>query len=113
MIKRNELTLQTEEQSKQIESLQAEVKKLKIHKKVLKEEVISLRSQLHDFELKASSKTQALKNLGEFFRKQTEGLMSLHETETNRSRSNRSGNLSASISSEANDEESKSSLSYN
>ena len=51
------------------------MKKLKVHKKVLKEEVISLRSQLNEQELKASNKTMALKNLGEFFKKQTEGIL--------------------------------------
>ena len=45
------MTLKSEEQDKNIEKLQQEVKKLKIHKKVLKEEVVSLRQQLSEKEI--------------------------------------------------------------
>jgi hypothetical protein len=51
------------------------VRKLKVHKKVLKEEVISLRSHLNEQEMKASNKAMALKNLEVFFKKQTEGIL--------------------------------------
>jgi hypothetical protein len=50
------------------------VKKLKIHKKVLKEEVTNLRSQVGNLEIKANNKDVALGNLNEFFKRQTEGL---------------------------------------
>ena len=48
-----------------------ERKKLKIHKKVLKEEVLRLRQQLNDAEMKAHNKTVALKSLADFFNNQT------------------------------------------
>lgn len=69
------MDLKNKEQAKSITNLEQEVRKLKVHKKVLKEEVISLRSQLNDQELKASNKAMQLKNLGEFFKKQTDGLL--------------------------------------
>jgi hypothetical protein len=37
------MALKAEEQEKKIEQLQQDVKKLKVHKKVLKEEVVTLR----------------------------------------------------------------------
>ena len=39
LIKLNEMALKSEEQEKKIEQLQQDIKKLKVHKKVLKEEL--------------------------------------------------------------------------
>jgi hypothetical protein len=70
------MALKSEEQEKKIEQLQQDVKKLKVHKKVLKEEVVTLRQQLNNEEVRAHNKTVALKNLNDFFKKQTDGLLS-------------------------------------
>ena len=56
------------------EMLRDEVKKFKSHKKILKEEVINLRQKLGTEEQRSQVKGQALKNLKDFFRKQTDGL---------------------------------------
>ena len=45
-----------------------------MHKRVLKEEVVAQRQRLGDADGKLALKSQALRNLGDFFRKQTEGL---------------------------------------
>lgn len=74
LIKKNEMALKMEEQTKQIQNLQIEIKKLKIHKKVLKEEVTNLRQQQNTLEIKSHSKDIAIKNLNDFFKRQTEGL---------------------------------------
>jgi hypothetical protein len=42
-----------------------------MHKKVLKEEVLRLRNELNESEIRASNKTVALKNLADFFNNQT------------------------------------------
>lgn len=63
----NDLTSSNVEKDKQIEAMVAERKKLKLHKKVLKEEVIRLRKDLDEVEKKAQGKQAALKSLAEFF----------------------------------------------
>jgi hypothetical protein len=55
--------------------MEQEIRKLKVHKKVLKEEVVSLRQQVNEQEIKSHNKTVALKSFNEFFNKQTEGLL--------------------------------------
>lgn len=74
LIKINELELQIESNSKKDKQTQDEIKKLKMHKRVLKDEVVQLRQRLADVEGKLSVKGMALKNLGDFFKKQTEGM---------------------------------------
>jgi hypothetical protein len=44
---------------------------LKMHKKVLKDEVLRLRKELNESEIKAQNKTLALKSLADFFNNQT------------------------------------------
>ena len=51
-----------------------EIKKLKMHKRVLKEEVVTQRQKMGEVEGKLALKGQALKNLGDFFKKQTQGM---------------------------------------
>ena len=46
-------------------------KTLKMHKKVLKEEVLRLRKDVNEAEIKAQNKTVALKSLADFFNNQT------------------------------------------
>ena len=53
------------------EGLKMECKKLKMHKKLFKEEVLRLRKQLNDAELKAQNNDVALKSLSDFFNNQT------------------------------------------
>jgi uncharacterized protein (DUF3084 family) len=63
----NDLATQNGEKDKQIDAMVAERKKLKLHKKVLKEEVIRLRKDLDEVEKKAQGKQAALKSLADFF----------------------------------------------
>ncbi len=42
-----------------------------MHKKVLKDEVLRLRKELNESEIRASNKTVALKSLADFFNNQT------------------------------------------
>ena len=51
--------------------MKTEQKKLKLHKKLFKEEVLRLRKQLNEAELKAQNKEVALKSLSDFFNNQT------------------------------------------
>jgi len=44
-----------------------EVKKLKMHKKVLKEEVVGLRERVNEQDIRVHNKTVALRSLNEFF----------------------------------------------
>ena len=75
LIKINEIELKNTEQDKRIQQMEQEIRKLKVHKKVLKEEVVSLRQQVNEQEIKTHNKTVALKSFNEFFNKQTEGLL--------------------------------------
>ena len=56
----NDLTIKQIESDKKIENLLQEVKKLKVHKKVLKEEVVSLRQKLNEQDIRCHNKTVAL-----------------------------------------------------
>ena len=70
-MKINELTNKVSEKDQYVDSLVAQKKTLKMHKKVLKEEVLRLRNELNESEIRASNKTVALKNLADFFNNQT------------------------------------------
>lgn len=74
MVQLNDLKGQLQEYENETANLKNEVKKLKAHKRVLKDEVVALRGKLGTEEQKSAIKGQALKNLREFFKKQTEGL---------------------------------------
>lgn len=70
-LKVNELSTRTAEKEKMIEEIGTQKKTLKMHKKVLKEEVLRLRKELNEAEIKAQNKTVALKSLADFFNNQT------------------------------------------
>ena len=67
----NELSTKVAEKEKIIEDLGVKKKTLKMHKKVLKDEVIRLRKEVNEAEIKAQNKTVALKSLADFFNNQT------------------------------------------
>lgn len=79
LIKINELTLKIEDLQKTTAKQHDEIKKLKMHKRVLKEEVVTQRQKMSDLDGKLALKGQALKNLGDFFKKQTQGMDLLKE----------------------------------
>lgn len=67
----NELANKNTEKDKVIEDMQTQLKTLKLHKKVFKNEVLRLRKELNEAEIKAQNKTVALKSLADFFNNQT------------------------------------------
>ena len=67
----NDLSAKNAEKDRNIDELQAKKKTLKGHKKVLKDEIIRLRKELNEVEIKAHNKTVALKSLADFFNNQT------------------------------------------
>ena len=67
----NELSTKVAEKDKIIEELGVKKKTIKMHKKVLKDEVIRLRKEVNEAEIKAQNKTVALKSLADFFNNQT------------------------------------------
>lgn len=69
--KNNELINQNAEKERHIDALTGERKKLKLHKKLLKEEVRKLRAELNEVQMKAQNKQVALKSLADFFNNQT------------------------------------------
>lgn len=70
-LKINELAARTAEKDRTLEELQAKKKTLKGHKKVLKDEILRLRKELNEAEVRAHNKTVALKSLADFFNNQT------------------------------------------
>jgi len=70
-LKVNELSTKVAEKDRVIEELAMQKKTLKMHKKVLKEEVLRLRKDVNEAEIKAQNKTVALKSLADFFNNQT------------------------------------------
>lgn len=70
-LKINELSTKTADKDKQVEDLVSQKKTLKMHKKVLKDEVLRLRKELNETEIRAQNKTVALKSLADFFNNQT------------------------------------------
>jgi hypothetical protein len=59
------------ERDRQVEDLVQQKKTLKMHKKVLKDEVLRLRKELNESEIRAQNKSVALKSLADFFNNQT------------------------------------------
>ena len=70
-LKINELSTKAADRDKQIDDLQSQKKTLKMHKKVLKDDVVRLRKELNESEIRAQNKTVALKSLADFFNNQT------------------------------------------
>ena len=70
-LKVNELSTKVAEKDKVIEEIGVQKKTLKMHKKVLKDEVLRLRKEVNEAEIKAQNKTVALKSLADFFNNQT------------------------------------------
>lgn len=52
-LKINELSTKAADRDKQIDDLQSQKKTLKMHKKVLKDEVVRLRKELNESEIRA------------------------------------------------------------
>lgn len=67
----NEMSTKSEERDRQLEDLVGQKKTLKMHKKVLKDEVLRLRKELNESEIRAQNKSVALKSLADFFNNQT------------------------------------------
>lgn len=67
----NDLSNANSDKERTIDALTGERKKLKLHKKLLKEEVKKLRNELNETQLKAQNKQVALKSLADFFNNQT------------------------------------------
>ncbi len=67
----NEMSTKGEERDRQLEDLIGQKKTLKMHKKVLKDEVLRLRKELNESEIRAQNKSVALKSLADFFNNQT------------------------------------------
>ena len=59
------------DKDKQIEEINQSKKTFKMHKKVLKDEVLRLRKEVNEWEMRAQNKSVALKNLADFFNNQT------------------------------------------
>ena len=55
------------DKDKHIEDISQQKKTLKMHKKVLKDEVLRLRKEVNEWEMRAQNKSVALKNLADFF----------------------------------------------
>ena len=70
-LKVNELSTKVAEKEKVIEEIGVSKKTLKMHKKVLKDEVLRLRKEVNEAEIKAQNKAVALKSLADFFNNQT------------------------------------------
>jgi chromosome segregation ATPase len=70
-LKVNELSTKLAEKDRALEEMSVQKKTLKMHKKVLKDEVLRLRKELNEAEMKAQNKTVALKSLADFFNNQT------------------------------------------
>lgn len=66
----SDLKVSLEELKRKLVKSEQEVSKLKTHKKVLKEEVVNLRQQINELNVKTAHKSQALKNLNAFVKKQ-------------------------------------------
>ena len=60
-----------QEKETQLEAVSQERKKLKMHKKVFKEEIKRLRAEVSTLDQKNSSRAAALKSLADFFNNQT------------------------------------------